>query len=85
MDWFAVKVCALAFLGMKHLIGAGNIHHSHLHLVVVFQSHADGTLVDAAAIVGGTVDRVDYPRVFMLGVIDVLFLAQESRLRHYLQ
>ena len=70
---------------MEQLISAGNIHHSHLHVIMVLQSHADGTLVDAAAVVGGAVDRVDYPCVFMPGVIDVLFLAQESRLRHYLQ
>ena len=44
----------------------------------MLQSHADGTLVDAAAVVGSAVDRVDNPCVFVSGVVDVLLLAQES-------
>ena len=44
----AVEECALATLGMEKLVGARPIDDTHLHVVVVPESHADSALSYAA-------------------------------------
>ena len=53
-------------------------------MVVVSESYADGALSDATRIVCRAVDRVDDPCVFVRSIVDVLFLADESRAREKL-
>ena len=78
-----VQIGTTASDGMEELIGARDIHHPHQHLLPMFQPHTDGTLVDAAAVVGGAVNGVDNPSVFVLAIVDILFLAEKARIRHY--
>lgn len=78
VDLFAVEECALTVFCMKEFVGARQIDDAHLHVVVVSESYADGALSDAARIVCCAVDWVDDPGVFVGGIVDVLFLADES-------
>ena len=84
VDLFAVEVCALTVFCMEQFVGARQIDHAHLHVVVVSESYADGALSDATGIVCRSVDRVDDPCVFVRSIVDVLFLADEAGAREKL-
>ena len=78
VDLFAVEECALAVFCVEQFVGARKIDDAHLHVVVVSESYADGALSDAAGIVRCAVDWVDDPGVFVGGIVDVFFLADEA-------
>ena len=82
MDSSAIEIGSLAFLRMKELVGARKIDHSHPHLVRLFQSDADGTLVNPSAIVGCPINRIDNPGIFMSHIVDLFFFTEESGCRH---
>ena len=48
VDRLAVEECALAALSMEEFVGARQIDDTHLHVVVVPESHADSALSYAA-------------------------------------
>ena len=74
----AVEECAFAALGMEEFVGAREIDYTHLHVVIMPETYADGALAYTTGIVGCAVDRVDNPCVFVGCIVDVLFLADEA-------
>ena len=72
---------SLASASSEKLIGSRQIDSRHLHLLFVPKANANGTFADASAVVGGSVDGVDNPQVFVACVVDVFLLTDEAAAR----
>ena len=81
MNGTAIEESTLMTNGCEEFFRTGKENSRELHVIVVLQSHADGTLVNATAVIGRTVDGINNPRVFMVESMTVFFLTKETASR----
>lgn len=78
VDGMPVAEGASTTCGMEELARARQIDDTEDEVACPAQPYTDGALVDATGIVAGAVDGIDDPGVFVLGVADVVLLAEEA-------
>ena len=82
MQRIAVTECPGALFGSVEFISPRRINDSGADFPVPCKCYADAAVLPSSGVIGGPVNGIYYPYIFMSDVIQILFFAQETAAWH---